>query len=329
MKLIKANESTASRRRVYFHLVDVTDGLTPETGEASGQPQISSDGGAWTDTGIGTLVSVGNGRYYAELTQSAVETAGTSIETRYKSANTAECPGESVQVVAFDPNDAAALGLSRIDATVGSRLADADYTEPANSDVAAIKAKTDNLPADPASNTQVNTRLAAADYTAPANDDVAAVKAVTDKVDTALEADGAVYRLTENALEQAPAGGSALTPQQVRDALKLAPSPGAPAGGSVDDELDGLATAVASIGGLTGSGALDVTITITDNLGTPLDGAAVWISTDQAGSNVIAGTKYTTALGQVAFKLDAGAYWCHRQLAGYEFDPNPAAIAVS
>ncbi len=328
MKLIKANESAASRRRVFFHLVD-PDGVTPETGEAGGQPQISSDGGGWTDTGIGTLSAVGNGRYYAELTQSAVETAGTSIETRYKSANTAECPGESVQVVAFDPNDAAALGLSRIDQAVGSRLAGADYTAPANSDVTAIKAKTDNLPADPASNTQVNTRLAAADYTAPANADVAAVKAVTDKVDTAMEADGAVYRLTENALEQAPAGGSVLTPQQVRDALMLAPSPGAPAEGSVDDELDDLAAAVASIGGLTGSGALDVIVTITDNLGTPLDGAAVWISTDQAGSNVVAGTKYTTALGQVAFKLDAGAYWCHRQLAGYEFDPNPAAIAVS
>ena len=33
--------------------------------------------------------------------------------------------------------------------------------------MAAIKAKTDALPADPASNTQVNTRLPAASYTAP------------------------------------------------------------------------------------------------------------------------------------------------------------------
>lgn len=250
MKLIKANESTASRRRAYFHLV-TTDGVTPATAESGGQPQVSSDGGAWTDTGIGTLSAVGNGRYYAELTQAAVQTPGTSIETRYKSANTAECPGESVQVVAFDPHDANSLGLSRLDQSVGSRLASADYT-------------------------------------APANADVAAVKAVADKLDTALEADGAVYRLTENALEQAPAGG-----------------------------------------GQTGSGALDVTVTVTDDLGTPLDGAAVWISTDQVGNNVVAGTKYTTAMGQVAFKLDAGAYWCHRQLAGYEFDPNPAQISVS
>jgi phage baseplate assembly protein W len=39
--------------------------------------------------------------------------------------------------------------------------------------------------------------------------EVAAIKAVTDKLDTALELDGAVYRLTTNALEQAPTGGGA------------------------------------------------------------------------------------------------------------------------
>lgn len=112
--LVHANEATAAQRRVYFHLVDATDGLTAETGEAGGQPQISSDGGAWTNTGIGTLSAIGNGRYYADLTQAAVQTAGTQIETRYKSANTAECPGDSVQVVAFDPNDTVRLGLTAL-----------------------------------------------------------------------------------------------------------------------------------------------------------------------------------------------------------------------
>lgn len=130
MRLMLANQATAAKRRVYFQLVDVTDGMTPETGEADGQPQISTDGGAWTDTGIGVLVAIGNGRYYAELTQSAVDTTGRVIETRYKSANTAEAVGDSVQVVAFDPDDAAGLGLSRIDDDITSRLAAADYTAP-------------------------------------------------------------------------------------------------------------------------------------------------------------------------------------------------------
>lgn len=121
MIFVTANQATATKRRVYFQLVDATDGFTPETGEASGQPQISTDGAAWTDTGIGTLVSIGNGRYYAELTQTAVQTAGVVIETRYQSANTAECPGDSVQVVAIDLNNADSLGLGNLNTTISSR----------------------------------------------------------------------------------------------------------------------------------------------------------------------------------------------------------------
>lgn len=102
MKYIQAGETVAARRRVYFHLVG-TDGVTPATGEAGGQPQISSDGASWTGTGIGTLTHVGNGRYYADLTTGVTGTAGVQIETRYKSASTAEIPGDTVLVVSFDP----------------------------------------------------------------------------------------------------------------------------------------------------------------------------------------------------------------------------------
>jgi hypothetical protein len=102
--LIQVDEATAAQRRVYFHLVDATDGITAETGENGEQPQISSDGAAWTNTGIGTLTAVGNGRYYADLTAGAVDTVGTVIETRYKSANTAESPGDTARVVSYDPN---------------------------------------------------------------------------------------------------------------------------------------------------------------------------------------------------------------------------------
>ena len=105
MLIVHANEATAAKRRVYFQLVDSTDGITAETGEAAGQPQVSSDGAAWTNTGIGTLTHIGNGRYYADLTQTLVATAGTIIETRYKSANTAEAVGDQVRVIAVDLND--------------------------------------------------------------------------------------------------------------------------------------------------------------------------------------------------------------------------------
>jgi len=112
MKLLLANTATAAKLRVYFDCRDATDGISAETGEADGQPQISTDGGAFTNTGIGVLVHLGNGRYYAELTQGAVATAGNVISTRYKSAETAETPGTTVQVVAFDPDAVTNLGLT-------------------------------------------------------------------------------------------------------------------------------------------------------------------------------------------------------------------------
>lgn len=62
--------------------------------------------------------------------------------------------------------DARAAKLDNLDATVSSRLASASYTAPDNTSITAIKAKTDNLPSDPAdasdiaaSFTTVNTKL--------------------------------------------------------------------------------------------------------------------------------------------------------------------------
>jgi hypothetical protein len=78
-----------------------------------------------------------------------------------------------------------------------------------------------------------------------------------------------------------------------------------------------------------GSGSEEFTVTCQDGDGNPLDGVAVWISTDEAGGNVVAGVKYTSATGKTVFKIDAGTYWVHRQLSGYDFDPNPAQATVS
>lgn len=97
---IQVNEPIASHRRLYFHLV-ATDGITAALGEAGGQPQVSVNGAAWTNTGIGTLTAVGSGRYYADLSVLLLTTVGDVIETRYKSSNTAECPGDTAEVVEF------------------------------------------------------------------------------------------------------------------------------------------------------------------------------------------------------------------------------------
>lgn len=77
------------------------------------------------------------------------------------------------QIVAFDPADSAALGLSRLDAAVSSRLATAGYTAPDNASVATILTNTD---------VATSTRLAAASYTAPDNAGVAAIQTKTDSL---------------------------------------------------------------------------------------------------------------------------------------------------
>lgn len=81
-------EPIATRRLFFFFLVDATDGITPENGEAGGQPQISTNGAAFGNT-IDTLNLIGNGAYYITLDPSEIDTLGW-ILVRYKSANTAE-----------------------------------------------------------------------------------------------------------------------------------------------------------------------------------------------------------------------------------------------
>lgn len=114
---VKAGTTGGAATRVYFFLTDATDYVTPETGEAGGQPQISTNGGAWTNTGIGTLTSIGSGSYYADLTTGAVATAGQIVLTRYKSSNTSEARGTSVIVTVYDPSSdtqTVSLGTSTI-----------------------------------------------------------------------------------------------------------------------------------------------------------------------------------------------------------------------
>jgi hypothetical protein len=75
-------------------------------------------------------------------------------------------------------------GVENLDAATSTRLASSGYTAPANSDISAIKAKTDNLPASPAATGDI-----------PASD-IAAIKAATDN----LPSDPADQSLVEAAI---------------------------------------------------------------------------------------------------------------------------------
>jgi len=116
---------------------------------------------------------IAGGRLYREDGTSIFAAGVGPIQADPGKAYTAS--GASAATVAAAVRTELTTELGRLDVAVGSRLASAGYTAPDNAALTAIKAKTDNLPADPASNTQVNTRLATAGYTAaPAASVVAA-----------------------------------------------------------------------------------------------------------------------------------------------------------
>ena len=87
---------------------------------------------------------------------------------------------------ATTPNSLGALIVANLNATVSSRAVPADIP---TSNITAIKAKTDNLPSDPASNTQVNTRLASASYTAPDNTTIGTINTKLGTPSTSVSAD--------------------------------------------------------------------------------------------------------------------------------------------
>lgn len=76
-----------------------------------------------------------------------------------------------------------------------------------------------------------------------------------------------------------------------------------------------------------GPGGVAYPITVQVN-GQPVDGVAVWVSTDEAGTNVIAGTLYTNSNGVTPdFMLDVGNYYAWAQKAGINIQ-NPKAFEV-
>jgi hypothetical protein len=69
-------------------------------------------------------------------------------------------------------------------------------------------------------------------------------------------------------------------------------------------------------GSLAGPGALTRTIRCRDQAANPIEGASVWVATDQAGTNVIAGPLTTNSQGVVTILVDAGSYYVWAQKDG-------------
>jgi hypothetical protein len=143
-----------------------------------------------------------------------------------------------------------------------------------NSDITAIKTKTDNLPTDPADDSDIDTQLAAvqadldnpsqykADVSALALDStvakeatlanatygLSALQVLLDAIATSTELQAMFDEIkgvgwtTETLKAIYDLGGGGLTAQQVRDAMQLAPTTDSPATGSVDKQIDDIET---------------------------------------------------------------------------------------
>ncbi|MFW9871901.1 MAG: hypothetical protein ACFFG0_02285 [Candidatus Thorarchaeota archaeon] len=155
------------------------------------------------------------------------------------------------------------------------------------------------------------------------DDEVDAVKTVTDKLDTAMELDGAVYRFTTNALEQAPSGsgGDATAANQTTIINHLTSIKDNNAGADFDSSTDSLEAirnrgdAAWTTGTLTGSN--EVTLTIQDGDAANVVEAYVEIW-DSAGTTFYE-RRTTNSEGQTIHNLDDGTYTVKIHKAGYTF----------
>lgn len=201
-------QSTAAN--VMLFMADSTDHITGKAGLTLALA-ASKNGGGFNSISP-SVTERGSGWYSVALTSSHTDTLGDLV---LRATAAGADPGErALNVVASVEADTKAV---------------AD----------AVKTKTDALPSDPASNTQVNTRLAASGYITPDNSGIAAIKAKTDaNLDAPvssiptnpLRADDA--RL--NRLDAAVSSRSTLTAPQVDSELSASHGGGSwGAGGSI------------------------------------------------------------------------------------------------
>lgn len=77
-----------------------------------------------------------------------------------------------------------------------------------------------------------------------------------------------------------------------------------------------------------GSGSITFTYTLTSTVdSSPIADAAVWVTTDEAGTAIVA-SGITNASGEVVFYLDADTYYIWRQKVGWNFtNPDTEVVA--
>ena len=141
----------------------------------------------------GGFVAVDNtnmpGWYEVGIPDAALD-GGNQVAIQYRGATNMVPVNVYIELDAVDYQDATAFGLSRIDQTIGSRATQTSVDTLASyidTEVAAIKAKTDNLPSDPADASDIATSFGTVNSTLSTiasyvDTEVAAIKAKTDLI---------------------------------------------------------------------------------------------------------------------------------------------------
>jgi hypothetical protein len=128
MQQMLLNETTAARRRIpmFFFDDDSADAYAPKTGLtfAAGELKVSKNGAAEANA-LGTVTELAGGGYYYEATAAEMDTLG-FLQVRPVKTDVYGAP-VVVQVIALNLYDAVAGGMSRLDATVSSRLPTTSY----------------------------------------------------------------------------------------------------------------------------------------------------------------------------------------------------------
>lgn len=118
--ILRANTAT----EISFFMPDATDPWTGKTGLTGITVEYHKQGAiSWTTLTAPTINEVGYGFYRLSVPATVVDTMG-FLEFRF-TATGAKTQHYVYQVVAYNPYDAAGLGLSNLDAAVSSRATDA------------------------------------------------------------------------------------------------------------------------------------------------------------------------------------------------------------
>lgn len=281
--------------------VDITGSLSGSVGSVTGNV-----GG----NVVGSVANVTGGINTAAGTITTLDGLDTAQDNQHAATQSAISTNQSTLLGIFPPNFTdMAITETTGRVTVGTNADKTGYT----------------LTVTPPTATQIRTEMDSN------STQLTAIAGVTEKLDTALEDDGAAgYQFTTLALDNAPGGGGgggdATAANQTIIITHLTDIKGA-GWSDATDTLEDIRDAIAGVGGAIGPGSIEHTITVLSE-GDPVDGAQVWVSTDEDGVNVIAGALTTDAFGEAVFMLDAGDYYQWAQKTGVNFT-NPTSFTVS